>query len=142
MERKKKIFLLNSVLNEKLFQIPTDIFNLELICKIICRLSFFFGILLYSAHSRVNRGNLVLVFRSHQDSFRRNLEELRVEWQHSTPRFTQLPERGNDNVKCYFHNFEKVPALRRYLRGRNRRQGRPLRDSSHACGREQSVELF
>ena len=52
--------------------------------------------MLYSAHSRVGRGNLML--RYSFPIFCWILEALRVEWQNSTPRFASTPERRNGNI--------------------------------------------
>ena len=45
---------------------------------------FFISFMLYPAHSRIGRGNLVL---RHYTTFCRILEALGIEWRNSTPRF-------------------------------------------------------
>ena len=66
--------------------------------------NIFFSFILYLAHNRVGRRNLIL---KHCDiikilpflAFGRAYETLYVEWRNSTPRFTSLPERISEKRK-------------------------------------------
>ena len=49
-------------------------------------------------------------------TFCRTLEELRVEWRNSTPRFASLPERGNENIiKILFLRMRIEPTTSKSL---------------------------
>ena len=78
------------------FQQATLCFLLHINCSRY--LPFFFSFILYPAHSRVGRVNLML--RHSVSNFRPySASVLRVEWRNSTPRCILIPERRIENIK-------------------------------------------
>ena len=73
---------------------------------------FNFSFTLYSASSRIGRGNLFL--RHSVSHFPLNSGGLHVVWRNSTPRFASTPEWKNGIIKYFlecFYNFERFHNL-------------------------------